>query len=596
MARKKTFHISWMFIVPLIIVVYAHTYSQVEYSNKIDSVEIYIDHHFPDEAIRLINTLKHENESITKEEQLELDIYKMRTLMLAELFDEALQLSQKILKINHLTPNQLAKVNNSRALIFESFRKFTEAQNCLNTVQNLFQEKQLKKDRTYSNYLIRQSSLYKSQTNQQENSEYYNLFVTYAQKAYQFAKENNYPLEEGLACMLLGFNSEYSISKRKTLFEKSFLAFEKINNKHGQATVLANIAHLEQEQQYNQKAMSLLKNAEKKIENTKSYSSKAHIYKEISNLYEKMGEKNKSYIYFKKFHQANQAYNYLQKNIKISELNHSFLLAKENLKKNALKQKLKQTKSNNTKLIILSIVLLLGSFALINFALNLRKTQDELFKQKEFVEEKSIEVRRSLNEKEILLRELNHRVRNNLALIISLAQFHTKEIKDPTYKEQFQQFENRLQSICYAHDLYIYELNNDASNKVVLKAYIKKIVNGLIAINTKTIHPNLFIEDLSLNLETALPIGIIVNELITNTIKHATPIINQNIEFSLTISKTESFILIDYYDNGKKKNNKSSQKGKEQKSLGLFIIENMVRQLFGNLEEENYHYKIKLRV
>lgn len=597
MGQKETRYNYWAVILTLLLIttICTLTYSQATFIRKVDSIGIYIDHHSPSDAIQLINQIRHEDKNITKKQQLELDIYKTRALILAELFDEALQLSQKTLQENNLTPTQLIKINNSRALIFEFFNNYKEAQNCLDQVQSIFKKNKSLRDRTYSNYLIRQSSLYRIQSKELEDSEHYNLFIAYAQKAYQFAKEQNHPIEEGVACMLLGFNTKYSLLKRKLLYEKSLHTFETINDKHGKAAMLTNIADLEQNQQHNQRAINLLKKAEKEIESTKLHSLKAYIYRKMSTIYENMGRNNESYKYFKKFHQANQEYNYVQKDIKISELNNSFLLSKEKIKKDAIKQKLDQTKSNNTKLIILSSILILGTFALINFALKLRKTQDELFLQKEFLEEKSIIVRRSLNEKEILLRELNHRVRNNLALIISLAQFHIKEIEDPIYKEQFQQFENRLQSICYAHDLYIYELNNDRNNRVFLRDYIKKIITGLIAINTKEIHSDSFIENLSLNIETALPIGIIVNELITNTIKHAKPPKNQEAKFTLTISKTDNAIQIDYFDNGEIEKDKTRLNKEKQDSLGLFILKNMVKQLFGNLEVKNYHYKIKLR-
>lgn len=571
------------------------TQAQAIYTNTIDSIQIYTETYNPQKALKLIQKTKNEDKSLHKNQKIELDLYKIQALIAAGLFEEALEITQQIETKPSKTPIQITKLNNSKALIYEYFGKLDQAQDCLNIVKHLFENSNLLRKRDYANYLIRQSSLFRIRTKiNPDDHENHAKYVEYAQQAYKFCTEYNYPTDKATAYMLLGFNKEYNTKKRKTLLRKALHGFTQTQDQNGVANMYANLANLELKENQLFSALLLLKKAEKEIENTIFYDTKAHIYEEISNLYEKLGQEKESYKYFKKFHTANQEFNYIQKKIKISELNNSFQLTKEELKQDALKQKLGQTKSNNAKLIALSIILLLGVLALTHFALNLRKTQDELFKQKGFVEEKSIEVRRSLHEKDILLKELNHRVRNNLALIISLAQFHIKKIDHPVYKEQFQQFEHRLQSICYAHDLYIYEINNETVNKVQLKNYIDKIVDGLLAMHTKETTPFISIQNLSLNIETALPIGIIVNELITNTIKYAEPEKDKPLEFTLLITAKDDTITINYFDNGKKAD-RIQKETNEKKSLGSFIIESMVRQLFGNLVVQNFNYKIKLK-
>lgn len=592
----KNIKIHFLYLLSLLFFGFAQTtQAQISYLNSIDAIQVYTEQCTPKETLGLIHQTKSEDKHLTEYQKIELDLYKIQALISAELFDDALKIIQLTEAKPNKTPLQVIKVNNSKALIYEFYGKLDDAQDCLNIVENSLNENELFQQKDYATYLIRQSSLYRIKAKEKNNSaDCQTKYLEYAQQAYQFSKKNQYIKEEAIACMLLGLNTKYALQKRKSLFEKSLYNFKQIGNKQGAANIYANLAKLQLQKNKTLSALHLLKKGEKEIENTTFYSTKAHIFKEISNLYKSIGQEKESYKYFKKFHFANQQFSFIQKDIKISELNNSFQLANKELKQDALKQKLNQTKSNNTKLIVLLVILLIGVFALAHFALNLRKTQDELFKQKEFVEEKSLEVRRSLHEKEILLKELNHRVRNNLALIISLAQFHINEIDHPVYKEQFQQFEHRLQSICYAHDLYIYELNNETSNRVQLKDYIQKIIDGLLAMHAKKITPFISVKNLSLNIETALPIGIIINELVTNTIKYAKPLNNEPLEFSLLISSKEKEITIDYFDNGQQPSKAQSVK-KERNSLGLFIIESMVNQLFGNLAVHNFHYKIKLK-
>src|SRR6185369_4175042 len=130
---------------------------------------------------------------------------------------------------------------------------------------------------------------------------------------------------------------------------------------------------------------------------------------------------------------------------------------------------------------------------------------------------------RSLREKEALLQEIHHRVKNNLQVIVSLLNIQTEYITDARSRVMFEETCNRLYSIAEIHEL-LYSSHDLA--QVDLGEYIRRLAGKLISFYR--IQPEqieLFIEsaDLSLPIAHAVPLGLIVNELLVNAMKYAFP-------------------------------------------------------------------------
>ena len=133
------------------------------------------------------------------------------------------------------------------------------------------------------------------------------------------------------------------------------------------------------------------------------------------------------------------------------------------------------------------------------------------------------QIKQNLKEKEVLLSEIHHRVKNNMQVISSLLKLQSAKIEDKKYVDMFKDSENRIKSMALIHEK-LYQ-SGDFAN-VDFNGYVKSIAKDLIRSYTVTpdkIRLNTKIEDVSLGLDNAIPCGLIINELISNSLKYAFP-------------------------------------------------------------------------
>ncbi len=143
------------------------------------------------------------------------------------------------------------------------------------------------------------------------------------------------------------------------------------------------------------------------------------------------------------------------------------------------------------------------------------------------------QIRSSLREKEVLLKEIHHRVKNNMQIVSSLLKLQSRYIKDSEYKEIFKESESRIRSMALVHEkLYS---SKDLSS-VVFEDYIQNIAHSLFSsygINNSRVKLIVRCCDTLIGLDTAVPCGMIINELLTNSLKYAFP---ENREGEIVIS------------------------------------------------------------
>jgi PAS domain S-box-containing protein len=132
-------------------------------------------------------------------------------------------------------------------------------------------------------------------------------------------------------------------------------------------------------------------------------------------------------------------------------------------------------------------------------------------------------IKESLKEKEILLKEIHHRVKNNLQVISSLLRLQAAYIRDPKAQDMFLETQNRIRSMALIHEK-LYQSSD--LEKVHFPDYIKMLAADLFKLydaNTRHIGLTLDVEDISMDIGEAVPCGLIVNELLSNALKHGFP-------------------------------------------------------------------------
>ena len=213
------------------------------------------------------------------------------------------------------------------------------------------------------------------------------------------------------------------------------------------------------------------------------------------------------------------------------------------------------------------------------------QTRKEL---EQLVKIQTTELEASLTEKEVLLKEIHHRVKNNLQIIISLLDLQVASIEDPKNKEVLMQSKSRVYSMSLIHQK-LYQSDNLA--QVNMKNYIEELftyVQNSYSDSTQKTSYTLQIENKELSLTKAVPLGLIVNELLTNSFKYGFQTAKNN-EIKVTLSISKTTLILEIADSGKGFDDSKSMVG-VKKSLGLFLIKSLTKQLRGSINRFYDHH------
>ncbi|MBN2295019.1 MAG: PAS domain S-box protein [Pirellulales bacterium] len=187
----------------------------------------------------------------------------------------------------------------------------------------------------------------------------------------------------------------------------------------------------------------------------------------------------------------------------------------------------------------------------------------------------------SLREKELLLKEVHHRVKNNLQVISSLLNLQAREIRDSDTAKLFRESQGRIRSMALIHEqLY----RSDDLAGIDFAAYVQELVRHLergLGSETTPIRFRLNIEPLPLSLDLAIPCGMIVNELVSNARKHAFP--NREAgEISVEFTRREAGYCLTVADNGVGIQEELATE--DSLSLGLKVVQALTQQIHGDLD------------
>ena len=192
------------------------------------------------------------------------------------------------------------------------------------------------------------------------------------------------------------------------------------------------------------------------------------------------------------------------------------------------------------------------------------------------------QIQSSLREKEVLLQEIHHRVKNNLQVISSLLDLQSQQIEESAMLEVFRESQNRVKSMALVHEK-LYQSKNFA--KINFAEYTESLTNYLFKayeLHSGNVTLELDIEEVTLNIDTAIPCGLIINELVSNALKYAFPDSRTGkISISLHSDRHKHFTLIIKDDGVGLPINWDF---KTVKSLGLQLVKVITKQLKGTIE------------
>jgi two-component sensor histidine kinase len=190
-----------------------------------------------------------------------------------------------------------------------------------------------------------------------------------------------------------------------------------------------------------------------------------------------------------------------------------------------------------------------------------------------------------------LLQEMHHRVKNNLQIVSSLMNLQANSIKEKKYAGIFEESRDRIYAMAIIHEnLYL----GESVSEINLREYIKPLIEGRIRANQtmdKKLALDLSIPNAYFNIGAVLPLGLLLNELVTNTIKHAFPKGREGL-ITLSIKNVRGGeYKLEYSDNGI-----GFEEGGDYQSLGLVLIDSFVMQIDGVLTRKSNskgtHYTI----
>jgi PAS domain S-box-containing protein len=188
------------------------------------------------------------------------------------------------------------------------------------------------------------------------------------------------------------------------------------------------------------------------------------------------------------------------------------------------------------------------------------------------------EIKRMLNEKTILLQEAHHRIKNNISSIENLLSLQRNLIRNPEGVTVFNDAINRVKTIRLLHEKLSYVENFSG---ISIKTYFEDLVDSVIAISpeARKIKVEKNISDFQIDTKSLVPLGLIVNELLSNALKHAFAGRTEG-KLNISILKAGTRVTVSIEDDGI--GNQADSRIEEKKGLGLMLVNMLAEQVAGN--------------
>jgi two-component system, sensor histidine kinase PdtaS len=291
---------------------------------------------------------------------------------------------------------------------------------------------------------------------------------------------------------------------------------------------------------------------------------------ELSKFYEQQKLPFKALAFYKQYKYYDDSLKNIENVRRLEQQQSQFQLSRKDEEITTLNKINKLQRFLSLLLLAGTLIVVIFTFLAIRTNLKIRKFNKEITLQKQLVEERE-------KEKALLLKELNHRVKNNLQMVASLLNLHSRQLKGHPAAEALMAGKYRVEALTLIHQkLY----RDDVDTKIDLKDYIEELAKNLVMNFNQDFRLELQLESFTMKIDKAIPLGLILNELITNSLKYGKPD-QQEPMLSIAIHKKTEEVELTIEDNGKGLPENFDFKGAE--SFGLKLVHSLIRQLGGTI-------------
>jgi two-component sensor histidine kinase len=340
-----------------------------------------------------------------------------------------------------------------------------------------------------------------------------------------------------------------------------------------------------------EKAIKLLDSANLLIKEKQLFNAYQENYENKVKAYEYMGNTDKAYLYYKKLIEYRDSITRVE-NINISallEIEYEVGLkdkeiAIQRIEVEMAEHEVIKQKGRKEVLFVAAILMLVIVVILLLTIIQRRKRTTKLKEKSKQIEEQNKIIEKALVEKETLLKEIHHRVKNNLQLISGLLELQAVQFDDENVKEMMEEGKSRVRSMSLIHQ-QLYQSND--LGKIDFREYLNKLTNDIaIAFNKqeKEIKFQIKVKQFTLDINNAVPLGLIVNELITNAYKHAFKGRNKGNIIIEVVQVENEQTQLRIIDDGIGLPKEFDPYSKN--SLGLRLVQGLIRQLDGEYAYE----------
>ncbi len=373
-----------------------------------------------------------------------------------------------------------------------------------------------------------------------------------------------------------GKSNKYSSAE--SLYSSLLKKIDTLEDPYNYANVLRGMSNVLVQQNKGEKALPYAVKAFNKYTENNFKDERYQVMPELISAYKTSGNYKKALEVFDEYNSLKDSLLTENQDKNIAEAVQKYETDKKDTELKLLKVEGEKNEQRKQLYLILALAGLIIAGLLAFFGYKNTQKNKKLNSQKTILE-------RTLDEKNVLLREVHHRVKNSFQIVSSLLYLQSENVTDEKAKIAIKEAENRVRSMVLVHQkLY----NKDELVGINSQEYISDLIKDIFESHSMQKEPvtyNLNIESHVLDIETITPLGLILNELIINTIKHAFEGNEKGNTIHVDFSKIKDKLVLKVIDNGK-----GFEGEIKQTSFGITLMKALSKQLKASL---NYESKLK---